>query len=192
VAEPFNALGELRAGARMLRFTGDIWKNHPCCVVVTHERQTVDRPEWTQKVVDAVVKAQIYASKNKAEVARLISKDDRAYLPMPAAVVVKAMTDYGTSYEASGAIRHREWSNGRIDFQPWPYPSATRLIVEAMGKTVVEGDATFLNGLDPEFVVRDLVDYRFVTKALERHPEWVEDPSVDRKSPFVRDEQLTL
>ena len=33
VAEPFNALGELRAGARMLRFTGDIWKNHPCCVV---------------------------------------------------------------------------------------------------------------------------------------------------------------
>ncbi|MGA2127883.1 MAG: ABC transporter substrate-binding protein [Xanthobacteraceae bacterium] len=192
VAEPFNALGELRAGARMLRFTGDIWKNHPCCVVVAHERQTVERPDWTQKVVDAVVKAQIYASKNKAEIARLISKDDRAYLPMPAEVVVKAMTDYGAGYDASGAIRHREWGNGRVDFQPWPYPSATRLIVEAMGKTVVEGDATFLNGLDPDFVARDLVDYRFVTKALERFPEWVDDPSVDRSSPFVRDEQLTL
>ncbi len=36
VAEPFNALGEIKAGARMLRFTGDIWKNHPCCVIM-HE-----------------------------------------------------------------------------------------------------------------------------------------------------------
>ena len=32
VAEPFNALGELKAGGRVLRFTGDMWKNHPCCV----------------------------------------------------------------------------------------------------------------------------------------------------------------
>src|SRR5262249_9847927 len=52
VAEPFNALGELRAGARMLRFTGDIWKNHPCCVICTQEQITKDKPEWTQKVVD--------------------------------------------------------------------------------------------------------------------------------------------
>jgi NitT/TauT family transport system substrate-binding protein len=192
VAEPFNALGELRAGARMLRFTGDIWKNHPCCVVVAHERQTVERPEWSQKVVDAIVKAQIYSSKNKTEVARLISKDGKGYLPMPADVVIKAVADYGDAYAANGAIRHRDWRNGRIDFQPWPYPSATKLIVEAMGETVVEGDATFLKGLDPDFVVKDLVDYRFVTSALERFPEWTDDPSVDRASPFAREELLTL
>jgi len=36
VAEPFNALGETKAGGRMLRFTGDIWKNHPCCVLCMH------------------------------------------------------------------------------------------------------------------------------------------------------------
>ena len=71
VAEPFNALGEVKAKARMLRFTGDIWKNHPCCVIAAHERDTIERPEWTQKLVNAVVKAQIYASKNKAEVARV-------------------------------------------------------------------------------------------------------------------------
>ena len=38
VAEPFNALGEMKVNAKILRFTGDIWKNHPCCVVVIKER----------------------------------------------------------------------------------------------------------------------------------------------------------
>lgn len=192
VAEPFNALGELRVGAHMLRFTGDIWKNHPCCVICTHERNTRERPEWTQKVVDAVVRAHIYASKNKAEIARLISRDGKGYLPTPSEAVVKAVTDYGPHYEASGAIRHRRWGNGRIDFQPWPYPSATRLIVEAMNKTLVEGDTTFLKNLDPNFVAEDLVDYRFVKAALGRFPEWVEDPSVDKANPFARQEQLQL
>lgn len=146
VAEPFNALGEIKAGARMLRFTGDIWKNHPCCVVVAHESQIAAKPEWAGKAVDAIVRAQAYCVKNREEVARLISKEGRGYLPMPADVVIKATTDYGPAYEASGAIRHRDWAAHRIDFQPWPYPSATKLIVEAMGNTVVEGDAGFLKG----------------------------------------------
>ncbi|MHC2002048.1 ABC transporter substrate-binding protein [Methylobacterium sp. CM6241] len=180
VAEPFNALGEIKAGARMLRFTGDIWKNHPCCVVVAHERTTVERPEWTGKAIDAIVRAQAYASANKEAVARLISKDGRGYLPMAADVVVKAMTDYGPAYAASGAIRHADWAASRIDFQPWPYPSATRLIVEAMGRTVVEGDATFLNGLDPDFVARDLVDDRFVAASLKRFPDAFPGSGTDR------------
>lgn len=192
VAEPFNALGEIRAGARMLRFTGDIWKNHPCCVVAVHERDTTERPEWTQKVTNAIVRAQLHASRNKPEVANTLSRDGRNYLPVPADVILKAMTDYGPAYETTGAIRHRDWQNGRIDFQPWPYPSATKLIVEAMGRTVVEGDTTFLKGLDPEFVVRDLYDYRFVEKALQQHRGWVEDPSVNRADPFRREEILKL
>lgn len=192
VAEPFNALGEIKAKARMLRFTGDIWKNHPCCVVAAHESDTVQRPEWTQKVVNAIVKAQIYTSQNKAEIAHLISKDGNRALPMPVNVVLKAMTDYGDSYVDSGAIRHRNWGNGRIDFQPWPYPSATKLIVEAMSKTLVSGDKTFLNDLDPEFVAKDLVDYRFVRKALDANPSWTDDPSVDPSAPFKREEILSL
>ena len=192
VAEPFNALGELRADARMLRFTGDIWKNHPCCVVTAHESDTEQRPEWVQKMVNAVVKAQIYASANKGEIAELISKDGQRLLPMPGSVIRKAMTDYGDAYEESGAIRHRDWGNGRIDFQPWPYPSATRLIVNAMNETVVEGDTTFLDGLDPDFVAEDLVDYRFVRKALESEPDWVPDPNMDAADPFSRTETLVL
>lgn len=192
VAEPFNALGEVRAKARMLRFTGDIWKNHPCCVVAAHERDTIERPQWTQKLVNAVVKAQIYASKNKAEVARLISAEGTGALPLPGDIVLKAMTDYGAAYEATGAIKHRGWGNGRIDFQPWPYPSATELIVKAMSETVVEGDTTFLKTLDPAHVAKDLVDIRFVEAALKREPDWVLDPSVDKASPFIRKEVLAL
>ena len=194
VAEPFNAFGELKVGARMLRFTGDIWKNHPCCVVTMHERDTEARPEWTQKVVNAVVRAQIYASNNKKEVAHMLSRDGNQYLPQTADVVERAMTFYGTdTYGPTGAIKHAaEWRNGRIDFQPWPYPSATRLIVEAMNTTVVEGDTTFLRDLDPNFVAQDLVNYDFVRRAIEKYPEWINDPSVDPNRPFERDEIVAV
>src|SRR5690348_11743226 len=188
VAEPFNALGELKVGARMLRFTGDIWKNHPCCVICTQEANTKERPEWTQKVVDSIVRATIFASQNKKEVAKLLSREGKGYLPTPRPAIEKSMTDYGPEYEKTGAIRHRNWHNGRIDFQPWPYPSATKLIVEAMIKTVVEGDTTFLKGLDPNFVANDLIDYRFIKSALERFPQWKNDPSVDKSSPYSRSE----
>ncbi|MEM0935084.1 MAG: ABC transporter substrate-binding protein [Pseudomonadota bacterium] len=194
VAEPFNALGEMMAGARMLRFTGDIWKNHPCCVVCMHEEATTARPEWTQKVVTAAVRGAIYASENKKEVAYMLSKDGAGYLPAPAPVVERAMTTYDEpSYDESGATRNRAaWQNGRIDFQPWPYPSATKLMVETMSETVVSGDTAFLDGLDPQFVADDLVDYTFVKNALDAYPAWMNDPSVNPGDPFNREEVLDL
>jgi len=195
VAEPFNAMGEIKAGARMLRFTGDIWKNHPCCVICMHEQATTEKQEWTQKVMNAVVRAQVYASQNKAEVARLMSKDGEGYLPMPAKIVERAMTAYQDEpvYIENDTIKHAEsWGNGRIDFQPWPYPSATRLIVEEMNKTVVSGDKTFLEDLDPQFVADDLVNYDYVKKALEKYPDWKNDPSVNPTDPFSREEVLEL
>ncbi|MCB1510546.1 MAG: ABC transporter substrate-binding protein [Hyphomicrobiaceae bacterium] len=194
VAEPFNALGEIKAGARMLRFTGDIWKNHPCCVICMNEQLTTAKPEWTQKVMNAVVKAAVYASQNKAEVAKLLSKDGGRYLPVPAAVVERAMTNYDLAqYGKTGAIKHPEWGNGRIDFNPWPYPSATELIVNAMNTTLVAGDTTFLKGLDPKFVAKDLVDYKPVKAALEGIPAWKSDPSVPKGGdPYTRTEVVAL
>lgn len=194
VAEPFNALGELRAGARMLRFTGDMWKNHPCCVVCMHESDTTERSEWTQKVMNAVVKAQVYASANKKDVAKLLSRDGMEYLPVPQDVVERAMTLYDTeTYATPPAIKHPDWKNGRIDFNGFPYASATRLIVKAMNETVVSGDATFLGGLDPDFVAKDLVDDRFIRKALAKYPDWRKDPTVPTGSdPFTREEVIAL
>lgn len=194
VAEPFNALGELKAGAKMLRFTGDMWKNHPCCVVCMHEADTRERAEWTQKVVNAVVKAQVYASANKKEVARLLSRDGMEYLPVPQDVVERAMTLYDAgTYATPPAIKHPDWKNGRIDFNGFPYASATKLIVKAMNETVVSGDTTFLKGLDPDFVAKDLVDDRYIRAALAKFPDWRKDPTVPTGAdPFSREEVIAL
>ena len=194
VAEPFNALGELKAGAKMLRFTGDMWKNHPCCVVCMHESDTTERAEWTQKVMNAVVKAQVYASANKKDVAKLLSRDGMEYLPVPGDVVERAMTLYDPKvYSDPPAIEHPEWKNGRIDFNGYPYPTATKLIVKAMNETVVSGDTAFLKGLDPDFVAKDLVDYRFIEAALKTFPDWRKDPTVPAgANPFSREEVIAL
>lgn len=191
VAEPFNAMGELKAGATMLRFTGDIWKNHPCCVVCMNENMTKNKKEWTQKVINAVVRASVYSSQNKKEVAHMLSKDGKAYLPMPAPVIERAMTLYDTKTYPS-AIQHSVWGNGRINFNPWPYPTATKLIIEEMNKALVGGDKTFLAKLKPEFVADDLVEYSFVKAALDKYPDWKNDPSVDASNPFDRVEELKL
>ena len=123
----------------------------------------------------------------------MISKDGKGYLPLPAKVVERAMTYYDDAfYGKTGAIEHPQWKNGRIDFQPWPYPSATKLIVKAMTETVVGGDTTFLKKLDPDFVAKDLVDYEFVRNAMNKYPEWKDDPSVNPKDPFNRTEVLAL
>ncbi|RLK50958.1 NitT/TauT family transport system substrate-binding protein [Alkalispirillum mobile] len=172
VAEPFNAAGELLANGSLLRFTGDIWKNHPCCVLCMNEKQVEANPERTQKVLNALVRAELYAQQNKVETAEMLSRDGKGYLPMPANVVVRAMTHYDPEeYADPRAIRHSEWGVGRIDFAPYPYPSATRELVRNMTQTLVGGDKTFLDDLDPDRVAADLVDDRFVRRALEQYPE---------------------
>jgi NitT/TauT family transport system substrate-binding protein len=61
-----------------------------------------------------------------------------------------------------------------------------------MNKTVVGGDTTFLENLDPQFVADDLVNYDFVKTALEKYPDWKNDPSVNPTDPFNREEVLEL
>ncbi len=193
VAEPFNAVGEMLAGGKMLRFTGDMWKNHPCCVVCMNENQINANPEWSQKVMNAIVRAQIYAQQNKKEVAHMLSKDGKGYLPMKADIIERAMTLYDEdSYATPDAIQNPGWGSGRIDFQPWPYPSATKLIVNELKNTLVGGDTTFLQQLDADFVAEDLVDYRFVKAAMEKHTGWQQGPSFNADNPFEREEVIKL
>jgi len=194
VAEPFNAFGEMKAGGKIMRFTGDMWKNHPCCVVCMNEKTVNAKPEWTQKVMNAIVRAEVYAQENKAEVAMMMSRDGNGYLPMPGKAVVRAMTAYDEDkYAKPHASRHKtEFDNGRIDFSPYPYPSATEMIVDAMNDTLVGGEKTFLKGLDPKFVAEDLVDYKHVKIAMEKHKGWEKAPGVDPENPFVREEVVKI
>ena len=81
----------------------------------------------------------------------------------------------------------------RINFQSWPYRSATELVVSDLKKTVLTGDAGFLDTLTPEFVADDLVNYTYVKKSLEMNPRWRDDPSVPSSGdPFTRVEVVEL
>lgn len=193
VAEPFNAAGEVLAGAKMLRFTGDIWKNHPCCVVCMHDNDVDKRPEWSQKVMNAVVRGALYAQENKEEVAKMLSREGKRYLPMKANVVLKAMTDYSPShYEDPKAIQHPDWDVGRIDFNPYPYPSATKFIIDQLKDTLVTGDKTFLNNLDTDFVTKDLVNYDYVKNAMDKYDVWGKVRGVNMDDPTHREEVFKL
>ena len=196
VAEPFNAAGEVLAGGRILRFNGDLWRNHPCCVAVLHEESLTERPEWSQRVVNALVKAQRWCVERKAEAAKILSKDGKGYLPAPEEIVVRAMTKYdlatyGTS-SGTGAIRHPEWQTTRIGFQPYPYPSATELLTTLLKETLLEGDARFLQSLDPKRVVDDLVDYTLVGRAVEKVGGLAGFEGVDPTAPTTRTELFAV
>lgn len=196
VAEPFNALGELKAGGKLLRFTGDIWKGHPCCVVVMHEADVMDpeRAAWTQGVHNAIVAAQIHLAENRKEMAHMLSHDGQNYLPFPKEVVERAMIFYNPAYYRNpAAIQHPDWKQDRINFQPWPYRSATELVTANMKKTLVTGDAAFLESLTPEHVANDLVNYDYIKKALIANPKWKNDLSVPQTGdPYTRVEVIGL
>ncbi|WP_261403693.1 ABC transporter substrate-binding protein [Chenggangzhangella methanolivorans] len=171
VAEPFNAAAEALGVGKVLRFTGDVWKDHACCVVFMQERDLNERPEWSQKVVDAMVKAQLWTRDNRAETAALLSKDgENKYTPHAKAVLEKVLAPAETDVEAyvkSGAIKNADWRERRIDFQPYPFPSYTEELVKRLKETAIEGDNRFLAELDPATAARELVDDRFVRKAVE-------------------------
>jgi len=170
VAEPFNAAAETNGIGRVLRFTGDVWREHACCVVTMHERDLKDRPEWSQKVVNGIVNAQHWLRDNRKEGAQLLSKDGVGkYTPFAPAVLERVLvpsTERDAQYVKEGAIRHPEWKDKRIDFQPYPFPSYTEQLVKLLKNTQVEGDNKFLATLDPAFVAHDLVDDRFVRKSI--------------------------
>jgi NitT/TauT family transport system substrate-binding protein len=196
VAEPFNALGELRAGGKIVRFTGDYWKGHPCCVVCMHDADVEDpkRAAWTQAVIDSVVEAQIWISENRKEAAHRLSRDGGNYLPFPFEVVDRAMNFYDPAYYRNPlAIKHVEWQQSRINKQPWPYPSATRYVVDRLREVVLTGDRSFLDKLTTDFIVRDLVNYDFIKRSLEKFPKWKNDLSVPQKGdPYVREEVFAI
>ena len=71
------------------------------------------------------------------------------------------------SYLSSKAIRHADWQDKRIDFQPYPYPSYTEELVARLKNTVIEADRGFLATLDGKTAAAQLVDDRFVKRAIE-------------------------
>ncbi|ACY97033.1 ABC transporter substrate-binding protein [Thermomonospora curvata] len=166
VADPFNAAAEVKGVGRIQRFVGDVWRRHACCAVLLHEELLEKRPQQAQGLLNALTRAQLHARTHRPETARLLSQG--RYLPQPVKAITKALTHREDHYRWQGALHHPGWQGQRIDFQPFPFPSYTERLIAAMRQTRVDGDTAFLDGLDPAAVHRDLVDDRFVRRALDR------------------------
>lgn len=190
VADPFNAVAEVNDIGKVLRFTGDMWLDHACCVAVMHEDAIAERPEWAQATVTALVKAQQFTAANREETATLLSEAGGRYLPQPEPAIRRALTYYDhDEYGATGAIQHLDWETSRIGFQPFPYPTYTAELATRLQQTTVDGDRTFLDALDPGAVHAELVDESLVRSAIEA----VGGPEVFGQAPdLVRTEVIDV
>jgi len=194
VAEPFNAAGELLAGGRIVRFTGDVWKNHPCCVAVMNEKDIADQ-EWSHKVIQALVKAELWSLNNVEEAAHILSKDGAKYLPLPEKIVKRAMMKYDLETygpSGTGAIKHPEWNARRLSYEPYQFESATRHMVEMMKQTKMDGDASFIRNLDPGRVHSELMYTAGVEAAASALGGLAQFAGVDPENPTVREEIISI
>jgi NitT/TauT family transport system substrate-binding protein len=163
VADPFNAMAQIKGIGRIHTFLGDVWRDHACCALVTREDVIDTRPRAVQAVTDAVVSAQVRIDADRKDAAAALG--DGRYLPQPAKAISLAMTYPSPPY----AFRHPDWRPQHLGFQPYPYASFTQRLVEAMGDTVVDGDRRFLDRLEPHAVHGELVVDDFVRASLIRH-----------------------
>jgi NitT/TauT family transport system substrate-binding protein len=177
----------LKFKARIMRHTGDIWKNHPCCVIVAAQPFIDQHPVVIQKAITAIVRAQIFCRAHPRESAHMLSRDGKGYLPVPEEVVLRVFQK-----PLPEEVVHKDWDIPRIDFQPYPYPSATRFIIEQMKQTRVEGDTEFLMSLDSDQATAELVDDRFVLKALDDVGGMRIFCNCDMDMPYTREEIVEI
>ena len=168
VAEPFCAMAEAQGVGRILRFTGDVWREHACCVTVVREELVARSPELAQRVADAVVAAQATILGDRRGAAQRLSAG--GYLPQPPAVIARVLDEHAgerEQYAAEEAIRHPEWDQQRIGFQPYAYPSYTERLVDELRLTTVDAGTGWLDGLDGARVHRELVAGDINLRAVE-------------------------
>ncbi|MEE8431979.1 MAG: ABC transporter substrate-binding protein [Candidatus Desulfatibia sp.] len=170
VAEPFNAAGELLAKGTIVRFTGDIWKNHPCCVAVMQE-EVVKNKDYSHKVIHALVKAELWAYQNTEKAAHIMSKDGAGYLPLPEKIIKRAMIYYDPQVygkSGTGAIQHPEWNAKRWSCEPYQFRSTTDRVVAELKRTKMEGKVEFIQSMDANKVQNELMYLDGVVEAAKK------------------------
>jgi NitT/TauT family transport system substrate-binding protein len=171
VSEPFGAVAEIKAQAKIIKFSGDVWKNHPCCQsVLLEETLNIDK-SWAQNITNAIYKASLWAHDNKSELAQMLGSDGGGYFPMPAKAITRAlMKNDAESYgpEGSGAIMHKDWNVSRVEFNPYPFPSAFDVTLDMMRRMIVDPSVALpdkIRNLNGTQVAHDIVEYEMAQTA---------------------------
>jgi NitT/TauT family transport system substrate-binding protein len=166
VAEPFCAVAEVQGIGRILRFTGDVWREHACCVTVVREDLVEGNPDLAQRAADAVVAAQLRIRKDRKAAAERLSAG--GYLPQAPAAIAKVLVEHDDhAYVDDGAVKHPGWDQPRIGFQPYAYPSYTEELVRQMRLTAIDADTAWLGRIEPAEVHADLVATRINSRAID-------------------------
>jgi NitT/TauT family transport system substrate-binding protein len=166
VAEPFNALAEVKGIGKILRFSGDIWKDHACCVTLVRGDLVKNNPNAAQAIANVIAEAQLIIENDRNQAASNLSTG--GYLPQALPAIKKALADYTTA-EYPKAITHPEWKSQRISFHPFPFPSYTVELVKRLKSTAVDADKTFLKDIDLKKVHAQLVAVGFAEKAVKKN-----------------------
>ena len=166
VAEPFNALAEVKGIGKILRFSGDIWKDHACCVTLVRGDLVKKNPNAAQAIANVIAEAQLIIERDRNQAA--INLSTGGYLPQDVKAIKKALADY-TVEEYPKAITHPEWKSQRINFQPYPYPSYTVELVKRLKSTLIDADKAFLDSIDLKKVHEQLVAVGFAEKAIKKN-----------------------
>lgn len=163
VAEPFNAAAEAQGVGHVLRYLGDVWRDHGCCGVAVHEELISEHPAVAQAAVTAIGAAADWLGGHRGDAAARLT-GSAAPLPQPAPVVRAVHTRDATS--PGTLVRHPDWHGERFGVGGFPFPSATASLVELMRQTRVDAPTEFLTGVAATSVHARLVDDRFIRAAL--------------------------
>ncbi|KAF5073506.1 putative aliphatic sulfonates-binding protein [anaerobic digester metagenome] len=72
--EPYVSISNLSSTGNVFMYSGDIWKNYPCCVVVASESFINKKPELLRKFLRVHMEATDYVNNHKDETAKIVSK----------------------------------------------------------------------------------------------------------------------
>ncbi|RLB24553.1 MAG: nitrate ABC transporter substrate-binding protein [Deltaproteobacteria bacterium] len=95
--EPYPAKAQTMGVGRVLLYSSDIWKNHPCCVLVADQRFLASRPAEARRMVAAHVEATDFIDNNPEEAGRIAVK----YTGMDPESVRLAMQNVNYTYQLS-------------------------------------------------------------------------------------------
>ena len=72
--EPYVSSANIEGDGQVLIYSEDIWKNHPCCVVITTDKFANSYPDELRKFLNIHVEATNYINSHKNETAYIVSQ----------------------------------------------------------------------------------------------------------------------